>query len=161
MANIRYNDCITDTNILGLRTADHLRFDYLNESTTEILCTKAVRDSQGVEKTREHTFEIFSSVIVESNPNLKLKAVSASFTMPWSFYNWEVQTAFKMLERGNEVELLWLPDRTPFAFKLEGDAKKIFMDVLKLIIFKNDTQFHYVLGTHVCTEENRLINFGH
>ena len=160
MANIKYNDCITDTNILGLRTADHMRFDYLNETTSEILCTKDIRDSEGKEKTIEHTFEIFSSVVLESNPNLKLRASSASFIIPWSFYNWEVQTAFKMLERGNEVELLWIPDRVP-DLKLEGVTKKIFMDVLKLIIFKDDTQFHYILGTHICTTENRLVNISH
>lgn len=162
MANIKYNDRIIDTDILGLRTADHVQFTYLNPSTTEVLCSKAVRDDAGKEKTIDHKFEMFSSASVESNPNLEINVKSASFAIPWSFYNWEVQTAFRMLERGNEIELLWLPDRVPnMNLDLEGVTKKIFIDVLKLIIFKNETQYHYVLGTHVCTDENRLVNLAH
>ena len=136
---------------LALKSADNILFEYKDEQTSVITCTKKTKETE-----LEYQFEIFSSAERDDQPGVSLDIESAQFFVPWSFYNWELQTAFKRLEYMSEVELIWLPDRV---IDEELASRGIFIDVLKLIIFSEDYQYHHILTTHVCTEKNRLMTF--
>lgn len=150
----------TPQKILALRLADHIEVTLKNLSKSTVTCYTIVNKELPPENNnlKKYVFTVPSTVeLVKYNEFFPERIMDQTFTatalLTWSRYNWELQTAFGLIEEGDELEFVWLVDA--------GDTPSlpnIFTDALKLILYRAEFRLHFRITTVVArNKRNRMI----
>lgn len=135
--------------ILALRNADHIQFTYMEPNVTEITCYKE-QENNPANFTKD-SFFVASSVITSANKPQKVK--KASYLAEHTSYDWEIQTVLGTLQITDEIELIWMPN----ALLVPETKPRVYGDILKVIVFRDEFQFHYRVGQYIGTDFLRMI----
>jgi hypothetical protein len=137
--------------ILALKNADHIMiaspFLWKRENLAKITCAKQV----GADF---HNWEVSAvSTVVFLHDDLQESNLQCQYFIYNSYMNWHWQTCVGSLVPTDEIELLWLPDveTTP-----ELLGKNVHVDLLKMVVYRQNFRFHYLLGV-VAGTTNRMI----
>ena len=152
---------LTLQKLSALRAADHIEVVLKNPSKSTVTCYSIVDKTLPVENKnlKKSTFVVPSMVRLvkhgEFFPQRSMdETIQASVLLEWSRYNWEIQTAFGLLQEGDEVDFIWLMDdgaNTSFS--------NIFTDALNLVLYRAETRLHFRLTTVVARKRNRMISY--
>ncbi len=138
--------------VLALKQADHILIASPilpnRQNTAKITCTK----QKGSEY---HNWDItVASTVVFLHDDLQESNLQCQYFVYNSFVNWHWQTCVGALVPTDEIELLWIPDAetTP-----ELLIKNFHVDLLKMVVYRQNFRFHYLLGVMAGTTPHRMV----
>lgn len=142
---------LSKNDILALKQADHVVISGLllpdRQNNAQIICAKQkVNEILSWEVTVASSCVFLHDDLTETN----LKCHYIIFN---SFVNWHWQTCVGSIMPGDEVELLWMPDAET---TLELLKKNIHVDLLKMIIYRQNFRYHYLIGLSAGSSDRLL-----
>jgi len=142
---------VTENMLLALRNADSIEFKYKNRTTSITTCYKQ-RFKNNTKDYIQYKFLTNSSVELTTGETTEIK--SAKFTAQYSNYDWEIQTIVGLIQKKDELELIWQPD----CLYVPMFPTKIYADVLSLVVYRNNLRYYFKLGVYIGTDTFRMIN---
>jgi hypothetical protein len=144
---------LTQNDIIALKQADHviisLVYIHGKQNVARILCAKQIAPEEF------KTWEIYAaSAIMFLDDSLIVSNAECQITIANSCVDWVWQSIVGQLFFGDELEVLWNPDEYS---SYESVQAGWHGDSVKLIIYRNQFRFHFLIGTKVTTDENRCI----
>lgn len=144
---------LTQNDIIALKQADHvvLSMVYIHgrQNIARITCAKQVSPDEF------KTWEIHvASAIMFLDDSFIVMNAECQYTITNSCLDWVWQSAVGQLVRGDELEILWNPDDHS---TFESVQSGWHGDTIKLIIFRGNYRFHYIIGTKTVSTEKRFM----
>ena len=146
---------VSRVHLLALRNADHIEFKYVDSDTTLITCFKDISQTKDESDIISWSFKSVSIVWNSAGEQLKSNsAVEAKYVANFTSFDWEIQTIIGALELGDDLEFIWFQDsHTSFP----ASKANIHIDSLKMIIYRNNFRFHFLIGIFAGNDEVRMI----
>lgn len=133
------------SDIIALKQADHviINTSYMHGrgNAATLTCVKQVDKDEFKEweiKTASH-MQFLHDSLIEAN-------CYCQYLVYNSFINWTWQTAVGMLMPEDVLEIVWMPDAESSFPLVEAG---FHCDVVKLIVFRKNSRFHYIVGVLV------------
>lgn len=144
---------LTQNDIIALKQADHivLSMVYIHgrQNIARITCAKQVMPDEF------KTWEIHvASAIMFLDDSCIVSNAECQYTIANSCLNWIWQSAVGQLVKGDEIELLWNPDEIS---TFESVNAGWHGDTIKLVIFRGQYRFHFIIGTKVVSTDKRFM----
>ena len=144
---------LTQNDIIALKQADHIVISLIyihgKQNIARILCAKQTTPDDF------KTWEIYvASAIMFLDDSLIVTNAECQLTIANSCVDWVWQSIVGQLFFGDEIEVLWNPDEYS---SYESVQAGWHGDSVKLIIYRKQFRFHYLIGTKLATTENRFI----
>lgn len=142
---------LSRNDVCALKQADHILINSAilpnKQNSAIITCSKQKGD-----KFLNWEVTVASNVLF-LHDDLQESNLQCRYFLQNSFLTWHWQTCVGTLVPGDEIELLWLPDAET---NLDLFAVGFHADVLKIIIYRQNFRFHYILN---CTvgKDHRII----
>lgn len=144
---------LTQKDIIALKQADHVVISLIyihgKQNVARILCAKQTAPDDF------KTWEIYvASAILFLDDSLIVSNAECQITIANSCVDWIWQSIVGQLFFGDELELVWYPDEQS---SYESIQSGWHSDSIKIIVYRNQFRFHFLLGTKIATNENRCI----
>lgn len=144
---------LTQNDIIALKQADHVVISLIyihgKQNVARILCAKQLTSEEF------KTWEIYAaSAIMFLDDSLIVSNAECQITIANSCVDWVWQSMVGQLFYGDEIEVLWNPDEYSSHESVQAGWHG---DSVKLIVYRNQHRFHFLIGTKIATDENRCI----
>ena len=141
--------------IVALRNADHVEFEYIGDGKTRVTCFTNVSSKKTASDIIKWTFDSTSMIWTEAGKELDpRKTVEAKYTARYTCYDWEFQTIVGFFELNDDLEFIWFQDGLS---SVQSSDMDIHVDVLKLIIYRDEFRYHFIIGTFAGNNDVRMI----
>jgi hypothetical protein len=144
---------LSQNDIIAMKQADHviLSMVYIHgkQNIARILCAKQINPEDF------KTWEIYiASGIMFLDDSLIVSNAECQITLANTCIDWIWQSIIGQLMAGDELEILWNPDEQS---TFESITAGYHSDSIKLIVYRNQLRFHFLLGTKIVSTQQRFI----
>ena len=146
---------ITRDHLVALRNADSVEFEYLNHTHTRVTCFKDISQERDESDIISWDFKASSVLWTATDTELEEGTpVQAKYIARHTGFDWEYQTIIGALELNDDLEFIWFQDSHTTD---QSEAVGIYVDSLKLIIYRGEYRFHFLLGIYAGNKDVRMI----